>query len=237
MTTVVIIQARTNSSRLPAKVMKVVGGKTILQRVIERAQKMKGADEVVVAVPKGDEQTLGRIAVDSGAAVYVERDVNERDVLSRYFGAARVFEADIVVRITADCPLIDPEICDRVIQLRNYKNAHYASNCNPRSFPKGLDCEVFTIEALMNAYQSATSDFDREHVTPWIKEQYERTNLASGFFDLAAKRWTLDYPDDLKFFEAVFAVGDPQSMKETLAILKRHPEFELINAEFAREQP
>ncbi len=226
MKTVVIIQARLGSKRLPAKVLKKVSGKSILARVIDRAQRIPDVDEVVCAFPKGS-QLLTRIAKDKEIRVFLG---SEDDVLSRYYGAAKAFEADIIVRITADCPLIDSEICGKVVALRKSEQSGYSSNVWPRSFPKGLDCECFTFEMLEKANKTATEQQDREHVTPWIVRNTPRVNLASGRFDLSNMRWTLDYPEDLQFIEAVFAHGTPKNIEEVLEILRKNPEIEKLNA-------
>lgn len=233
MTTVVIVQARMGSSRLPGKVMKDLTGKPVLARVLERCRDIPNVDAVVCAVPDEDASApLEAVATQCGAATFRG---SEMDVLARYLGAARAIGADIVVRVTSDCPLIDPDICGRVLDLRAAENADYASNVTPRSFPQGLDCEVFTLGALEIA-KSATADvYDREHVTPWLRHslQLKRANLASGRPQLGFMRWTLDYPEDLDFFRAVFAelpLGSGARMDDVLAVLAARPYIAEINS-------
>jgi spore coat polysaccharide biosynthesis protein SpsF len=221
--TVVVIQARMGSTRLPGKVMMDVAGEPLIARVIRRCAKIPGIDRLVCAIPDGAENDgLAERAQYSGA--HVVRG-SESDVLARFRKAAFRWEADIVVRVTADCPLIDPEVCGQVIALRKREGSAYASNVWPRSYPQGLDCEAFTFSALDRANREATEPYDREHVTPWIVRNSERVNLASGRFDLARMRWTVDYPEDLEFVRAVYAVREPGGFADVLSILAEHPEI------------
>jgi len=157
------------------------------------------------------------------------------DVLARYAGAARLVEADVILRVTGDCPLIDPEICDRVIRLREATNADYVSNNMPRLYPHGLDCEVFTREAFERSDREATAPYDREHVTPWLRRHPElkRTSLIGPGWPAMQQRWTLDFPEDYDFFAALFPLL-PQDrlagMEEVLGILAQHPGVSAINA-------
>lgn len=221
MRTIAIIQARMTSRRLPGKVMMNLGGKPVLQVVLERAARIIGIDDLVCALPA---------KVESGTMMALLNRLNvpcvlgpEDDVLARYDAAAEAFKADVIVRITADCPLLDAEVCSQIIALRKFKGADYASNVHPRSYPKGLDCECFTTGVLKRAMSHATEAYDREHVTPWIVRNTARTNLASGRFDLAHRRWTLDTIEDYEFLQKIFQAGDPQTMTDVLAILERNP--------------
>jgi spore coat polysaccharide biosynthesis protein SpsF len=233
MTTAVIVQARLRSTRLPGKVAQTIAGKPALAHVLERCRRIKGTDAVVCAMPNEAESlALERIAYACGASVFRG---SEHDVLSRYLGAARQAGADLVMRVTSDCPLIDPAVCDAVLQLRAREGADYATNNMPRSFPHGLDCEAFTTEALAQADRETREPYDREHVTPWLRRaaHFKRVNFASGDPSLARHRWTLDYPEDLTFFRAVFAalpVGSAGSMEDVLAVLAVHAELIDINA-------
>ena len=226
--TVAIIQARMGSTRFPGKVAEDLAGKPVLRHVIDRCKNINRVDAVVCAFPK-DSMALIDIAM-AASVPFVLGD--EHDVLSRYYKAAVTHGADIIVRITADCPLIDPAICNDVIALRAYRNSPYASNVQPRTFPHGLDCEAFTMDMLMHAKIRAKLGADREHVTPHIIREAARTaaHLTSGFPELAQHRWTLDWPEDLAFLRALHEAGNPSSMERTLAILEQHPELSEINA-------
>lgn len=235
MKTAVIVQARMGSSRLPGKVMLDLACKPVLQHVLERCARIVGQDALICAI--ADETEAGQLAAAArrwGAQVFIG---SERDVLGRYWDAAQMAKADVVVRITSDCPLIDPAVCARVIALRAETGADYASNIVPRSYPKGLDCEVFTAAMLERAAEAATDTFDREHVTQWMLRTpgLHKVNLSSGDPSLAEHRWTLDYPEDLEFLRKVFdLLPDPMaSMEDILAILAARPDLSAINAGMA----
>jgi glutamate-1-semialdehyde 2,1-aminomutase/spore coat polysaccharide biosynthesis protein SpsF len=236
--TVAIIQARYGSTRLPGKVLKPLGntpGGTgiVLDHAIRRCRAIPSVNEVVIATTDREEDGA-IVAAAERAGALVHRGSAE-DVLSRYAGAARLAEADVVLRVTSDCPLIDPGICDRVIRLRAGTGADYAANNMPRLYPHGLDCEVFTRAALERADAAATAPYDREHVTPWLRRTADvtRSSLVGPGWPAVQQRWTLDFPEDYAFFAALFPLL-PQDriagMDEVLGILAAHPEIVAINA-------
>lgn len=233
MTTAVVVQARMGSSRLPGKVMRKLGGRTVLEEVLRRCAMIRGADAVVCAVP--DEAASAQLEdVARSCRAQVFRG-SEADVLSRYRGAAEAAKADVVMRVTSDCPLIDPVVCSDVLALRAREHVDYAANNLTRTFPHGLDCEAFTLDALIEADAATDEPYDREHVTPWLRraEHLTRANLAASDPRLADERWTLDHPEDLEFLASVFSCLPQNSsgrMSEVLAILDRHPEFRDLNA-------
>ena len=178
-------------------------GKPMLRHVIERAQQIKLADKVVCAFPaEHASKPLYDLAIECGAYWTYGP---EKNVLARYYEAAVRYEADVIVRITADCPLIQPEVCDRVIKLRASEHAEYASNVHPRSWPKGLDCEVFTFRALREAWLKATDDYDLEHVTPYIIRNNPRVNLPSGIFGHSDINWSVDTLEDLERVRTIYS--------------------------------
>ncbi len=221
------------SSRLPGKVVQDLCGRPVLEHVLRRCASIPGADVVVCAIPSpAENDVLEAIALKSGAVIFRG---SELDVLARYRGAAQSVHAEVVMRVTSDCPLIDPDVCGCVLALRTEQNADYASNNMPPTFPHGLDCEAMTIDALRKADEAAGEASDREHVTPWLRRASEirRVNLASDDAALAHSRWTLDYPEDLAFFRAVFAAlpaSSPARMADILAILHEQPSLSQINA-------
>jgi glutamate-1-semialdehyde 2,1-aminomutase/spore coat polysaccharide biosynthesis protein SpsF len=229
-TTAVIVQARMGSTRLPGKVLKPLAGHTVLEEVLRRCRAIPGADQVVCAIPDlAEDDVLIPIAEKAGATV-VRGSAN--DVLARYRLAAEHVGAEIIMRVTSDCPLIDPEICGALLRLLASEAADYASNAG---YPHGLDCEAFTMAALAEAAEKATEVYDREHVTPWLirAPHLKRINLHSGDPRLARLRWTLDYPEDLAFVRAVFAAlptGSPGGMSDVLAVIEREPNIAAINA-------
>ena len=231
--TVCIVQARVGSTRLPAKVLEQLGAMTVLEHVLRRCRAIDGVDEVVCATVEGaDGDAVADLAEKIGVTVYRG---SERDVLARYHGAAHEAGADIVLRVTSDCPLIDPEVCAAVLKLRADTNADYAANNMPPTWPHGLDCEAFTIAALDEAAETATLPEDHEHVTPWIRRNraYQRVNLAGPGGDLTGQRWTLDYPEDLAFLRAVYDRLPTDelhpSWRSVADVVTREPALALIN--------
>lgn len=235
MTTAIIVQARLGSSRLPGKVLKPLAGGTVLAEVLRRCLAIPGADLVVCAVPEGkQDEPVAEEARHCGAVV---TRGSETDVLDRYLQASKVVGADVVMRVTSDCPLIDPGVCGAVLDLRAKKDADYACNNLPPSFPHGLDCEAFTRDALELAWREGVAPEDREHVTPWLRRAptIRRAMLAGPGGELAHLRWTLDVPEDYDFFKAVFALMPASTAitgwHELATLLKHHPEIVAINAQ------
>ena len=192
------------SKRLPGKVLKILGKKTVLEQVIGRVQQSKLIDDLVIATSlEPDDDILFENCRDLNIKCF--RGEHE-DVLSRYASAAKKLSADIIVRITADCPLISPEVIDQVIELRNNISADYASNTIVRTFPHGLDVECFTFSTLESADNLATSSYDREHVTPFIYEHPEIFKLSSCSYksNYSEFRLTLDTNSDYTFLAKFF---------------------------------
>jgi spore coat polysaccharide biosynthesis protein SpsF len=203
-TVAVIVQARLRSTRLPAKVLlPLPTGRTVLEEVLYRCKQIPGVDLVGCAIPDTpDNEALGAAALkacmDGARGVFLCYGP-EHDVLARYLQAANFCGADIIVRITADCPLLDPDVCGEVVKLRDKTGADYAANCWPaRSYPHGFDCEVFTIEALRLADSVTTDASDREHVGPAIQKVLPNAKraLLKALDDRSHIRWTLDTLDD-----------------------------------------
>jgi spore coat polysaccharide biosynthesis protein SpsF len=229
---VAIIQARMGSTRLPGKVLKDLCGETVLARVVSRTRHAMLLNEVVVAtsVQAADDavvQECGRLSVACFRG-------NEVDVLDRYFHAAEKFSADAVVRITSDCPLIDPEVSDKTIQVFLDRYPDYASNVLERTYPRGLDIEIMTFAALASAWRDARDPYQREHVTPFLYQHPERFRLVSvtGDRDYSHYRWTLDTMEDLEFLRAVYercaeALGP--TWQDVLRILEEAPNLVAIN--------
>ncbi|MBT3359242.1 MAG: glycosyltransferase family protein [Rhodospirillales bacterium] len=231
--TAIIVQARMGSTRLPKKVMMPLAGQTVLAHVLDRCRAVDGVDVVCCATTVAPEdEAIVAEAERCGAAVFRG---SPTDVLDRYARAAQMVGADVVMRVTSDCPLIDPEICAAVLRLRAEEGVEYAANNMPPSWPHGLDCEAFGADALALAAATANEDFEREHVTPWLRNHpsISRANLEGPGGLPATLRWTLDYPEDMRFFEALFAKlpkgASSVGMDEVLAILQRHPEVSAIN--------
>ncbi|MCW5724111.1 MAG: glycosyltransferase family protein [Maricaulaceae bacterium] len=239
MTLAVIVQARMGSSRLPGKVLEPLGGKSALLRCLDRCTAIPGAGLVLCAVPDtyGDEE----VAEEAADAGYMVVRGPEDDVLSRYAKAAREAGADLVMRVTSDCPFIDPVICGRVVNLLHASGADYASNNMPALFPHGLDCEIFPAMLLHEADKLARTPEEREHVTPWIRNHphLRKANLAGPGGGLERLRWTLDYDADLEFAAAVYAeLGEAAAhitAAELAAFCLRRPDIARINARHVDE--
>lgn len=245
MKTVAIIQARMGSTRLPGKVLKQVRGASILEHVLGRVRAARLLDAVCVATTRSSTddplvQECGRLDAD------VYRG-SEQDVLARYHGAAASLGATVVVRITSDCPLYDPEMLDELLgEWRTLNGSEqrvdYLSNCTlRRTFPRGLDTEIFTFAALDRAFREAASSHEREHVTPYLYGHPELFRLRSyeGNQDLSHHRWTLDTPEDLAFVESVYGeLHDATRLFTTadvLKLLKARPELMKLNADVAQK--
>jgi spore coat polysaccharide biosynthesis protein SpsF (cytidylyltransferase family) len=233
MVVAVIVQARMASTRLPGKVLKPIRNGTVLHEVLRRCRAIPGVDIVCCAIPEGDRNDpVAREAESCGAAVHRGHETN---VLDRYTRAARALEADIVLRVTSDCPLIDPGLCGEVLTALRATGADYACNNMPPSFPHGLDCEAFTAAALERAFENALLAEEREHVTPWLRTRSDvrRTVVAGPGGDLVRQRWTLDYAEDYAFLVAVFDLlrSEPEipNWQFVADLVSAHPDLEGIN--------
>lgn len=219
----VIVQARLTSTRLPGKVMLPLGGETVLWQVLQRCHKIK-ADIVVCAIPEGQ----GELAVEAKRSNALVIEGPEDDVLERYRMAAEAVEADTIIRVTSDCPLIDPKICDKAVKLLEGGNFSYVSNV-PRTWPHGLEVEAFTRNALGAASFKATDKYDREHVGPWMRKNMDTATFSGP---VSNGRWVLDCPEDYYFLKALFEYlpSTFPSYEEIQTILDRHPEISSLNA-------
>lgn len=235
---VAIVQARMGSTRFPNKVMQPICGTPMIGLLLGRLSKARSIDQIVLATSSDPcneplVQYVQRLGVD------VHRG-SEDDVLDRYYQAAKKAGADVVVRITGDCPLIDPELVDAVIDQFEEKSVDYASNTMPPTYPDGLDTEVFTFKALETAWSQVKDPRLREHVTPYIREsgQFARTNFASET-DSSGERWTVDEPEDFEVIRKVFEHFNPRrdfSWLEVLALRKERPELFAANRHLIRNE-
>jgi len=205
---IAIVQARMSSSRLPGKVMMDLGGGPMILFMMQRLVRAKQLDGFCIATSEeASDDPLAKAAEEANITVY-RGSLN--DVLGRYIGAARAMDAEIVVRLTGDCPLIDADIIDRSISAVRGGNVTYVSNTNPPSYPDGLDVEAMTMAALETANTEASATHQREHVTPFIRENPERFPQSSltSHIDLSSLRWTVDHPEDLEMVrKLVLAMG------------------------------
>jgi spore coat polysaccharide biosynthesis protein SpsF len=233
MRTVAIIQARMGSTRLPGKVLLPLFDHSVLGHVIRRVQASQTLDDIIIATTNLlPDEAIATEAEKYHAKVYRG---SEQDVLSRYYEAALEAQAECVVRITSDCPLIEPEIMDRVVRLREQAKADYASNVLHRSYPRGLDVEVFTMDALARAYHEGAKPDQREHVTPYLYQNPDQFHMASEVNeeDHSQYRWTLDTLEDWELIRRIYGelyTKNPRfSWREALRLMEYMPELAAIN--------
>lgn len=225
---VAIIQARMGSTRLPRKVLMNISGKPMLSRVVERARRARLLNDVVVATTiNASDDSIAQLCELNGWTLFRGP---EDDVLDRYFRAAQIHKADPIVRITSDCPLVDPDVVDMVIKVFLDDKLDYVSNNFPRSsFPIGLDVEVVRFSALEKAWKEDLNPQWREHVTLYIRRHPElfRLNGIVCEEDYSAMRWTVDTQDDLEFVRTVYSHfnDDRFSWREVLSALQMHPQW------------
>jgi len=234
---VAIIQARMGSTRLPGKVLADIAGQPMLARVVERARRAKTVDEVAVATTADPpDEAVAALCAHRG---YACCRGHPTDVLDRYYQAARRFRADVIVRLTADCPLIDPDVMDLTVRafLAADPPVDLVANRLPqgRTFPIGLDTEVCSLEALECAWKEADQPHQREHVMPYLYEIPGRFRvvLLNNDEDYGMLRWTVDTAEDLELVRAIYARfrgRDDFSWREILKLFEREPSLAEINA-------
>lgn len=233
-----IVQARMGSTRLPGKVLMDICGYPMLWHVVNRVRQAQLLNAVLIA------STTAR--KDDPIAAFCARERipcyrgSRTDVLDRYYQAAKQLRADVIVRITADCPLIDPTVVDAVVEGYLEGNYDYVSNTDPPTFPDGLDSEVFSFAALERAWCEARLRSEREHVTPYIRKHPElfRIGNVAQERDLSGMRWTVDEPQDLEFVRAVqgYREGQSTDMVDVLDVLREHPELQKTDASIGRNE-
>jgi len=237
---VAILQARTSSSRLPGKVLKPLQGQPMLLQEIKRIKRAKTPENVVVATsidqsddPIAEMCRQNHIECFRGSLT---------DVLDRYYQASLQYKADVIVRLTGDCPLIDPDVIDQAIRFFHKGSYDFAGNTVEPTFPDGLDVEVFRQTALETAWREARKPSDREHVTPYLYHRPERFRIGSfkQETDDSHLRWTVDEPEDYDFVQIIYTALYPTnpsfSKSDILAYLKKHPELSKINGMHTRNE-
>ncbi len=227
------------SSRLPGKILQPLAGKAVLQHVIERVSASNVFDEIIVATTNRPIDDVVAERVPTFGATVVRGD--EDDVLSRFGLAAEHSKADAIMRITADCPLIDPDVLASMVSRFRNGDVDVVSNCVRRTFPRGLDAELFSRTALDTMLREATAAPHREHVTPFIYENPKRFRIASheGAEDHSDYRLTLDTPEDFELLDRVFsAFTDPDTIRlaDIIALLRANPDWKLINAHIEQKK-
>ena len=240
MNIIAIIQARCNSSRLNNKVLADIDGKSLIERVVSRIKQVGIIDKVVLAtsVSVSDnrlEEWCKNAKVDFFRG-------SESNVLERYYQCAKAFDANIVVRITADDPFKDPVVVSHAINLLVENNYDYVSNTIKPTYPEGIDIEVFRFESLEIAFKNATLASEKEHVTPYIWKNSIKFSLFNFEYkeDLSYLRWTIDYPEDLEFARAIYTKMRSKKehflMKDILCLLEKYPEIAKIQRSVIRNE-
>lgn len=238
-----IIQARMGSTRLPGKILKEILGQPLLLHLINRLSQARKVDKIVVATTSAEaDNPVEKLCREKGHNCFRG---SENDVLDRFYQAALASGAgdgDAIVRITGDCPLLDPEVVDGVIGLFVESGADYASNVNPPTYPDGLDVEVFAFTALETAWRKASLVSEREHVTPFLRnnpQSFKQANLENNR-DLSDLRWTVDEEEDFAFvnsvYEKLYTEGRVFKTEEVVDLLMTHPELISINNKFKRNE-
>jgi spore coat polysaccharide biosynthesis protein SpsF len=235
-----IIQARMSSTRLPGKVLKPILGIPMLLRQIERVHRSKRIDQVILATSNTvDDDPIEELCEKNKIAIY-RGSLN--DVLDRFYQAALLTKPSHVVRITGDCPVIDPSIVDQVIRLHLEGDYDYTSNIQVPTYPDGLDVEVFRFTALEKAWQEAALPSEREHVTPFIRNHPElfRHGSIQNSIDLSGLRWTVDEAEDFEVIRQVYETLYPQKndfgMTDILRLMDERPELQVMNQKFMRNE-
>lgn len=234
---IAIVQARMSSSRLPGKVLKNIAGEPMLVHVVERARQARRVNEVVVATTtQPEDDAIEALCHERGYSIYRG---SLHDVLDRFYQAALTYSADVVVRLTADCPLLDPGVVDHTVEEFFKARVDFAANRLPppfkRTYPIGLDTEVCSFAALQKAWQEATEAHDREHVMPYLYEEPGRFKVLVVNYerDFGKLRWTVDTPEDLDLVRAVFdRLKDTPDFTwlDVLALFEREPQLATLNA-------
>jgi len=242
--TLIIIQARMNSTRLPNKVMLPLAGAPLLQRMIERVQAVSESDVdlIVATTNEKSEEPIRALCKSLSVKCF---DGHPTDLLERHYEAAKHEQADVVVKIPSDCPLIDPIVIAKVLRYyrENIQQFDYVSNLHPATYPDGNDVEVMSFATLEYVHHKAKKAFEREHTTPYIWERPEKFRIGnvlweSGLDFSMSHRWTIDYPEDYYFIKTVYDElwrdSNPIfSLYDILALMEAKPEIQAINGHFA----
>lgn len=237
-----IIQARMGSTRLPGKVLKKVKGKTLLEYQIERVKRAQTINEIIIATTlnKEDDQI---VELCEQLSIQYYRGFEE-DVLSRYYEAAMKFNVDVIVRLTSDCPVIDPEVIDQVVShyVKNQNMYDYVSNTLVRTYPRGMDTEVFSNRVLLRIYKEAKKSNEREHVTSYIYHHPEQFSIGNVVFerDESQYRLTVDTSEDFALIENILQVLYSQKhhfdLKEIINVLQENPDWVKLNSHIKQKE-
>jgi spore coat polysaccharide biosynthesis protein SpsF len=237
--TLAVLQARTSSTRLPGKVLKPVLGRPLILHQIDRIHRMSEIDRLILATSTdSSDDALAELCQANGIECF-RGDLN--DVLKRFYDAIQKIHPETIVRLTGDCPLIDPDVVNQVIRFYRNGDYDYATNAVEPTYPDGLDAEVFRFSCLEAAYQNASLPSEREHVTPWIRKQPQyRIGHFKGPQDWSALRWTVDEPRDFELITMIYEHLYPRNphftTQDILDYLEERPELKTWNTEHQRNE-
>lgn len=232
----VIIQARMGSSRLPGKVLNNLVDKPVLRHVVDRVSQAKLVDTIIIATTDSEkDDALADFSINNKVAFFRG---SEQDVLSRYYYAAKENELDVIVRVTSDCPLIDPNVIDDMIRIYLDGDFQVVSNATAdislRSFPRGFDTEIFSMKSLEKAFFNAKEKYQREHVTPYIYENEKNIKYHMNKSDYSKYRLTLDTDEDYtlikKIYSSLYKGKHDFYLKEIVDFMEDNPELLEINS-------
>lgn len=241
-TILILVQARMTSSRFPGKVLKEIQGKPVLIHQLNRIAKIKtNAKLVVITSNQQSDDELVQVVKENGYEIFRG---SMDDLLDRHYQAALFYGSEVVVKIPSDCPLIDPQVIDRVLEyfIGNQMKFDYVSNLHPATYPDGNDVEVMSFSALKNAWKHASKSLEREHTTPYFWENPDKFSIGNVLWERGLKlnmshRFTLDYVEDFNFIKAVydrlFPANENFSLQDILDLLDREPELMRYNEMYA----
>ena len=235
----VIIQVRTQSVRLPNKVLALINGKSLIWHIIERLKSCKKVEQIILATSSREEdKKLIEIANDCNILSFAG---DENDVLSRFYHAALKFNADPIIRITGDCPLVDPSLVDKILEFYLENNYDFVSNTIIPTYPDGLDIEIFSLKSLTKAFNEAKLKSEKEHVTPYIWKNPKIFQLFNykNKEDLSDYRWTVDEQLDLELIREIYSNFKPKiifSFKDVIEMAKLNPQIFKINENIKRNE-
>jgi len=235
----VMIQARTGSSRLPRKVLSDIENKPMIWHVINRVKKIKSVEQIaLITTNQQSDEVLLDIAKNAGILGFTGDEI---DVLNRHYQCALKISADPIIRITSDCPLIDPSIVEEMLQFFLKHDYNYVSNIHPATYPDGLDVEIFSFETLEKTSLNAKLNSEREHVTPYIEKHPELFKIFNfeNKSDLSHIRLTIDQKEDLELIRKIYSVMSPRNdfeLNDILDLLSKNPEFLKINSNYKRNE-
>lgn len=234
----IILQARSNSTRFPNKVLKKINGKSILQLVIDRLKNISNTTLIVATTKNKNDDQICKICSKSRVMFYRGKT---NDVLNRYYEAALKYEINTIIRCNSDCPFIDKQILKKMIKEYKKKKYDYFSNILEPSFPSGLHVEILNFKTLKIANKNAVSKLEREHVTPYIYKNKKKFKIGSfkQKKNYSFHRWTIDYKEDLKFIKKIYREFNYKNsflMDDILKLLKKKPEITKLNYFLKKKQ-